>query len=358
MERLQGYPHFVGVRYSAQGPTSQAAFLSEKRAHYPLPQPYPLEPSPCHFYALQPLLQAFAWGGGGVQGGLLVKNVVDGAGSYSVAHRAGLLPTELTAMWGWILLRSPHQGRGSPPAPAPTKQRPALLNTQRCAMTLKLEPMPARNPILSVQALGLLSALLHHLHPNGAVAQYLQSLHNEAPASAVPWAEALVRRVAEQPPPSARAGSARAAGTNASSAPVASATLTPSAQRTPTERRTVGSPGFTRALNVTPNTPRGPRASGVGAMPASQKVASAVVHRALKRSKGRASGAPQAGRCGMGVEAATVDSTLLTTGAVWVWVCVGGMLVAGGAHGGWASDGGQSPGARRLRGRQCWLQDP
>ena len=36
----------------------------------------------------------------------------------------GLLPTELTGMWGWILLRSSHQGRGSPPAPAPTKQRP------------------------------------------------------------------------------------------------------------------------------------------------------------------------------------------------------------------------------------------
>ena len=51
---------------------------------------------------------------------------MDGAGSYSVAHRAGLLPTELTGVWGWILLRSPHQGRGSPPAPAPTKQRPAL----------------------------------------------------------------------------------------------------------------------------------------------------------------------------------------------------------------------------------------
>ena len=49
---------------------------------------------------------------------------MDGAGSYSVAHRAGLPPTELTGMWGWILLRSPHQGRGSPPAPAPTQQRP------------------------------------------------------------------------------------------------------------------------------------------------------------------------------------------------------------------------------------------
>ena len=62
--------------------------------------------------------------GGGGQGGFLVRSLVDGAGSYSVAHRAGLLPTELTGMWGWILLRSPHQGRGSPRAPAPTKQRP------------------------------------------------------------------------------------------------------------------------------------------------------------------------------------------------------------------------------------------
>ena len=39
---------------------------------------------------------------------------MDGAGSYSVAYRAGLLPSELTGMWGWILLKSP-------PAPAPTK---------------------------------------------------------------------------------------------------------------------------------------------------------------------------------------------------------------------------------------------
>ena len=38
----------------------------------------------------------------------------------------GLLPTELTGMWGWILLRSPHWGRGSAPAPAPTEQRPDL----------------------------------------------------------------------------------------------------------------------------------------------------------------------------------------------------------------------------------------
>ena len=50
---------------------------------------------------------------------------MDGAGSYSVAHGAGLLPIELTGMWGWILLRSPDQSRGSSPAPAPTKQRPA-----------------------------------------------------------------------------------------------------------------------------------------------------------------------------------------------------------------------------------------
>ena len=52
---------------------------------------------------------------------------MDGAGSYSVAHRAGLLPTELTGVWGWILLSPPHRGRGSPPAPAPTEQRPGRL---------------------------------------------------------------------------------------------------------------------------------------------------------------------------------------------------------------------------------------
>ena len=69
----------------------------------------------------RPLLSG---GGGGGQGGFLVRSLVDGAGSYSVAHGAGLLPTELTGMQGWILLRSPHQGRGSPPARASTKQRP------------------------------------------------------------------------------------------------------------------------------------------------------------------------------------------------------------------------------------------
>ena len=58
-------------------------------------------------------------GGGGGQGGFLVRSLVDGAGSYSVAHRAGLLPTELTGMWGWILLRSPREGRGVTPSPRP-----------------------------------------------------------------------------------------------------------------------------------------------------------------------------------------------------------------------------------------------
>ena len=46
---------------------------------------------------------------------------MDGAGSYSVAHSAGLLPTELTGMWGWILLRSPHQGTGVTPSPRQSK---------------------------------------------------------------------------------------------------------------------------------------------------------------------------------------------------------------------------------------------
>ena len=47
---------------------------------------------------------------------------MDGAGSYSVAHRAGLLPTELSGMWGWILLRSPHRGRRSP-QPLPPRRK-------------------------------------------------------------------------------------------------------------------------------------------------------------------------------------------------------------------------------------------
>ena len=43
---------------------------------------------------------------------------MDGAGSYSVAHRAGLLPTELTDMWGWILL-NPLTRAGGQPQPLP-----------------------------------------------------------------------------------------------------------------------------------------------------------------------------------------------------------------------------------------------
>ena len=42
-----------------------------------------------------------------------------GTGSYSVAHRAGLLLTELPGMWGWILLRSPHQAQGQGVTPRP-----------------------------------------------------------------------------------------------------------------------------------------------------------------------------------------------------------------------------------------------
>ena len=77
------------------------------------------------FHGMGPSCSLLSRGGGGGQGGFLVRSLVDGAGSYSVAHRAGLLPTELTGTWGWILLRSPHRGRGSPPAAATTKQRPA-----------------------------------------------------------------------------------------------------------------------------------------------------------------------------------------------------------------------------------------
>ena len=62
---------------------------------------------------------------------------MDGTGSFPVAHTVGLLPTELTGMWGWILLRSSHQGRGSPPAPAPTKQRPAWDN---CPIPTQYKP--------------------------------------------------------------------------------------------------------------------------------------------------------------------------------------------------------------------------
>ena len=50
-------------------------------------------------------------GGGGGQGGFLVRRAVDGAGSYSVAQR---LPTELTGMWSGTYDRwaphGPHTG--------------------------------------------------------------------------------------------------------------------------------------------------------------------------------------------------------------------------------------------------------
>ena len=95
--------------------------------------------SVAHLVGLFPTELTSMWGwillrsphqGRGGQGGFLVRSLVDGAGSYSVAHLVGLFPTELTGMWGWILLRSPHQGRGPPTAPAPTKQRPGL-NTRQ-----------------------------------------------------------------------------------------------------------------------------------------------------------------------------------------------------------------------------------
>ena len=81
---------------------------------------------------------------------------MDGAGSYSVAHRAGLLPTELTGMWGWILLRSPHRGRGSPPVPAPTKQRPAHASDSPAPLGL-----PARQPPPSLARTSLCLPLVH-----------------------------------------------------------------------------------------------------------------------------------------------------------------------------------------------------
>ena len=101
--------------------TCNGSSMHTATAHSPLLQPAKQLQTTVSYYGNRPLLSG---GGGGVQGGFLVRSLVDGAGSYSVAHRAGLLPTELTGMWGWILLRSPHQGRGSPPVPAPPKQKP------------------------------------------------------------------------------------------------------------------------------------------------------------------------------------------------------------------------------------------
>ena len=51
---------------------------------------------------------------------------MDGTGSYSVAHRAGLLPTEFPDWHVMDLTEIPSPGQGSAPAPAPTKQRPGF----------------------------------------------------------------------------------------------------------------------------------------------------------------------------------------------------------------------------------------
>ena len=44
---------------------------------------------------------------------------MDGAGSYSVAHRAGLLPTELTEHVGLDPTEIPLPGQGVTPSPRP-----------------------------------------------------------------------------------------------------------------------------------------------------------------------------------------------------------------------------------------------
>ena len=47
---------------------------------------------------------------------------MDGAGSYSAARRAGLLPTELTGTWSWILLRSLTTAGDHPQPPPPLSE--------------------------------------------------------------------------------------------------------------------------------------------------------------------------------------------------------------------------------------------
>ena len=63
---------------------------------------------------------------------------MNGVGSCSVAHRAGLLPTELTGMWGWILLRPLHQGRGHPQPPPPLSK--GLATTFESQSALRVGP--------------------------------------------------------------------------------------------------------------------------------------------------------------------------------------------------------------------------
>ena len=81
---------------------------------------------PSHSQAVSPAVgyQAFAeWGRGGGQGGFLLRSLVDGAGSYSVAHRAGLLPTELTGMWGWMCTSRALRRTSMLPPPVPRTRR-------------------------------------------------------------------------------------------------------------------------------------------------------------------------------------------------------------------------------------------
>ena len=56
--------------------------------------------------------------------------------------RAGLLPTELTGMWGWILLRSPHQGRGCALPAAPRQFQPMFRAAQRQCATRHIYDTP------------------------------------------------------------------------------------------------------------------------------------------------------------------------------------------------------------------------
>ena len=132
---------------------------------------------------------------------------MDGAGSYSVAHRAGLLPTELTGMWGWILLRSPRQGRGSPPAPAPTEQRPVSHDGP-----FGLGGGGVRPPLVFNSSKHAPPPIHSSVHPSSSKqhppANHAQSMHQRAQSPPVAGAEAHPRRAsatthASPPPPHA-----------------------------------------------------------------------------------------------------------------------------------------------------------